>query len=113
MSSLDLAGVGTFVLISIGFYFIGPRMIIFNMFCLAILAGLLMILHYLRPHSSTFTGEAFVLFVGLLLYWFGLLAVRTMLERSVSLNLLKSYVAGRSILDLNHRNTKEMEKKGV
>ena len=32
---------------------------------------------------------------GLLLYWFGLLIVRVMLQRSVSLHLLLSYFQGR------------------
>lgn len=97
MTILDFVGIITFALLSAGFYLIGPRMLIFNFFCLLVFGGFILSIVMLWPIPDAQFSEVFALVVGFFLYWFGLQAVRTMLERSVSLNILRSYAAGTPI----------------
>jgi hypothetical protein len=94
MTLLDLAGILAFLAISLGFYWLGSRMSLFNCFCVLILGILILFTEKSWSDEHVHFSEFFVLIVGLLLYWFGLLAIRTMLQRSVSLSLLRSYAAG-------------------
>lgn len=97
MTILDFVGIITFALLSAGFYLIGLRMMIFNFFCLLVLGGFILSIVKLWPIPDAQFSEVSALLVGFLLYWFGLQAVRTMLERSVSLNILRSYATGTPI----------------
>ena len=97
MTILDFVGITTFALLLAGFYLIGPRMRTFNLFCLLVLGGFMLSIVQLWPIPRVQFSEVSALVMGLLLFWFGLLAVRTMLERSVSLSILRSYVAGNPV----------------
>lgn len=70
---------------------------IFNFFCLLVLCGFILSIVKLWPIPDAHFSEVSALLIGFLLYWFGLQAVRTMLERSVSLNILRSYATGTPI----------------
>lgn len=97
MTILDFVGIITFALLSAGFYLIGPRMMIFNFFSLLVLCGFILSIVKLWPIPDAQFSELSAILLGFLLYWFGLQAVRTMLERSVSLNILRSYATGTPI----------------
>ena len=89
MNSVDLFGLGVSVLITILFFLIGSRPNVFHLLC-AVLIGAFVFRtgKNLEPHLI---GEWIVMTLGLTLYWFGLVIVRIMLTRSVSLHMLADY----------------------
>jgi hypothetical protein len=91
MNILQVSGLIAFIFLSLAFY-LARRMSVFNIVCAAIMCGFLF--WGVRIHQP-FSPEFFVMLFGLLLYWFGLLIVRVMLQRSVSLHMLLSYFQGR------------------
>jgi len=91
MNALQVSGAIAFITLSVAFY-LCRRMFVFNIICAAVIAGFVF---YLDRLHLPFSWEFSVLLLGLLLCWFGLLIVRVMLMRSVSLHLLLSYFQGR------------------
>lgn len=90
MDTLQVSGIAAFTLVSLAFYFM-RKMLSFNIFSILVVTALVIaIFHFQLPLSP----EMLVLLSGLILYWFGLLIVRVMLQRSVSLHLLLSYFWG-------------------
>ena len=86
MNALDLYGAGAFSLICL--IFVAIRKIPYYVFfCLAVVSVFCWLT---RGLISPQTGEWIVMTSGLLLFSFGLLIVRVMLLRSVSLQLLRS-----------------------
>ena len=89
---MTIAAVVTFVLISLAFYLTRSRMVLFNISFLILLGCFFL---YTRSRFEVFSIPDFYLSTaGLLLYWFGLLGVRTMLRRSFSLGLLANLASG-------------------
>jgi hypothetical protein len=91
MNILQISGVAAFIFLSFAFY-LCRRMSLFNIVSGAVIAGFVFCL--IRFHQD-FSQEALVLLFGLVLYWFGLLILRVILQRSVSLHLLLSYFQDR------------------
>jgi hypothetical protein len=87
MDTLQVSGIAAFTLLSLAFY-VARKMVLFNVSCLAVLGGFFLTNLYRKAEISPEFG---VMTAGLFLYWFGLLIVRVMLQRSVSLHLLMSY----------------------
>ena len=87
MDTLQVSAIVAFTLVSLAFY-IARKMVLFNVFCQAVLGGFFLANLYREAGVSLEFG---VMTAGLFLYWFGLLIVRVMLQRSVSLHLLMSY----------------------
>lgn len=92
-SNPDLLSIVCCLGISAAFYFVRSRIAFFNILC-GFLIALFIILIFGFPLASV---EKLILVVGLMLYWFGLLAIRIMLRRSVSLQILENCVAGRPV----------------
>lgn len=92
MNSIDLFGFCAFVLITILFFLIGSRANVFHLLC-AILIGAFVI-RTGKTLDPDLLGEWIVMTTGLTLYWFGLVIVRIMLTRSVSLHMLAGYAKG-------------------
>ncbi len=89
MDSFDLLGLLSFTAICAAFYFIRSPLSAFVGVCAAIaVASGLLGAQLLRASVA----EGSVLALGLLLYSFGLLIVRVMLRRSVSLQMLASFI---------------------
>lgn len=93
MKEIELLGVLSCAAITAAFYFIRKRMFIYLLFCGAIIAGFAVAGS--RNLDSSGIDEWLVILAGLCLYWLGLMSVRIMLVRSVSLNLLASFRDGR------------------
>jgi hypothetical protein len=87
MDILQISGIAAFTLMSLAFY-VARRMVLFNVFCVLIFVAFLLVIRYFGTGPSP---EMLVMTSGILLYWFGLVIVRVMLQRSVSLHLLLSY----------------------
>ena len=92
MDSLNSFGLGTFVLISILFFLIGSRPNLFHLLCALLIAAF--VIQTGKTLDPDRLGEWIVMTVGLTLYWFGLVIVRIMLTRSVSLHMLADYAKG-------------------
>jgi len=92
MNSIDIWGLGTFVLITILFFLLGSRPVFFHLLCAILIA--IFILRTGKTLDPENAGEWIVLTTGLTLYWFGLVIVRIMLTRSVSLHMLAAYAKG-------------------
>jgi hypothetical protein len=92
MNLVDLFGIGTFTLITILFFLVGSRPVFFHIACA------IFILIFVRQTGKHLDPEGAskwaVLTAGLTLYWFGLVIVRIMLTRSVSLHMLAAYAKG-------------------
>ena len=91
MTTTEVFAIGSFALITILFAVVRSRMILFPILCVAILA---VFSFGTWDRNEWRSGGEFLLgSAGLTLYAFGLLIVRVMLTRSVSLKLLGSYAA--------------------
>ena len=97
MRLLDFIALGGFAGISACFYLIRSELGVFSGVCLAGI-GMCGIAGW--PSGSVDASQWSVTVLGLGLYWFGLLILRTMLRRSVSLNLLSSYADGQMQRDV-------------
>lgn len=89
MTILDALGIGGALVMSAGFIFIRRPLAAFNAACALAVAGCVT-LAWDRARSG-YPQEVLMLAVGLILFWLGLLIVRIMLQRSVSIRLLESY----------------------
>ena len=89
---LNIFGIATFLLITILFFVVRSRPILFHLICSVLIVGF--VFRTGRILQSEQIGEWILLTVGLLLYWFGLVIVRVMLTRSVSLRMLAEYDRG-------------------
>jgi len=92
MLTLSLPGLITFAAITIFFFLIGSRPIIFHAICAILLGGF--VVWSGKSLNSDSIVEWILFVVGLMLYWFGLVVVRIMLTRSVSLQMLAGYAHG-------------------
>lgn len=97
MRLLDFIALGGFAAISALFYAIRSELSVFNGACLAAIAVCAAAAWF---GAVTDGSQWSVTVVGLALYWFGLLILRTMLRRSVSLNLLSSYANAQTQRDI-------------
>jgi hypothetical protein len=86
---MDFLAFITFLLITVFFVFLGSHAVLFHLLCTGLLTGF--VFWTGRTLSSEFLPEWIVITLGLVLYWFGLVIVRVMLTRSVSLNMLAGY----------------------
>jgi hypothetical protein len=92
MDLLTGFALATFVLITILFFLVRKRPVFYHLIC-AFLIGLFV--HWTgRLLTGDRISEWLLLTVGLILYWFGLVIVRIMLTRSVSLRILSNYHHG-------------------
>ncbi len=93
MNFLNALALAAFILITALFFLIRSRPIVFHILCAILIAA------FVNWTGRTLTtgsiGEWILLTVGLILYWFGLVIVRVMLTRSVSLRMLSDYDRGR------------------
>ena len=86
MISTELAAVLAFLLISIFFFAVGSRVIVFHLVCVILIAAFV---NWTGKRLSPESISEWIIYItGLLLYWFGLTIVRIMLTRSVSLRML-------------------------
>jgi hypothetical protein len=92
MTTLDAAAVLCWCLMSLGFVGTRSRVRAFNVICLMLLTLVLVVA--LSSAGTVRSADALVLLTGLALYWIGLLIVRVMLSRSVSLHLLLACSSG-------------------
>ena len=92
MNTIDLFGIGAFILITVLFFLIGSRANIFHLTCAALIAAF--VIRTGKNVDPDLLGEWIVMTIGLTLYWFGLVIVRIMLTRSVSLQMLAVYAKG-------------------
>jgi len=90
MTQLDLLGVGFFVLLLLAFYFL-RSIPLYNAVSILILGGFVAVSW---KHLNIDATRWILFFIALILDWFGLLTVRIMLTRSVSLQLLSTFSAG-------------------
>jgi hypothetical protein len=89
MDNFNLLGFAAFLGITVLFFLIRSRPILFHLTS-ALLIG--SFVHWTGRHlSGGNVAEWLLLICGLLLYWFGLVIVRVMLTRSVSLRMLSGY----------------------
>lgn len=92
MKELEVAGISCLLILSAIFYVVRKRMVLFQILCASTITIFIII-------SSRYVGspsERVLLICGLGLYWFGLIVLRIILNRSVSLNLLASLRDGLS-----------------
>lgn len=89
MNTFNVLGLATFIAMTILFFIVRSYPIIFHIVC-AILIGAFVHWTGRKLHMNSI-GEWTLLTVGLVLYWFGLVIVRVMLTRSVSLRMLADY----------------------
>ena len=89
---LDVVGAAAFLLISMAFGIVRGQPARFLAVCAAVIAGGAVLTRDARPAGPDWG----ILFAGLALYSFGLLFLRTMLRRSVSLRLLAACADERS-----------------
>lgn len=87
MSAHALIGIASFVLMTGSFYFVRPSVF------LAVALGILA-LSAMASWQVAAGAHTVIMLLGLALYGFGLLIVRIMLRRSVSLHLLSRYASG-------------------
>jgi hypothetical protein len=92
MNSINLFGLSAFILITIFFFLIGSRANVFHLFCAVLIVTF--VIRTGKHLDFAFLGEWIVMTMGLTLYWFGLVIVRIMLTRSVSLQMLAVYAKG-------------------
>jgi len=78
-----------FFLITLLFFVVRSRAILFHLLCAVLLAGFVFWTGPTLIENSP--GEWIVSTMGLILYWLGLVIVRIMLTRSVSLRMLSNY----------------------
>lgn len=90
---LDLIAAGCFLSMSMTFYFVRSRIAIFNIVSGSLIVFFTLNLHRFFPE----TAETVIFLAGLVLYWFGLLLIRIMLRRSVSLRMLENCADGQPI----------------
>ena len=89
MNTLNVLGLATFIAMTILFFIVRSYPIIFHIVCAILIGGFV---HWTgRKLQMSSMGEWTLLTVGLVLYWFGLVIVRVMLTRSVSLRMLADY----------------------
>ena len=93
MITLDLAAGAGWLMMSIAFVVARSRTARFNAACAALWLAVMVTLVAL-PDRQSRPAETAAIGVGLSLYWFGLLILRTMLTRSVSLHLLIALARG-------------------
>jgi hypothetical protein len=87
-NSLDWFGIISFVLILCIFYNVRRRIEVYVICCTAVIA-LFVLFTWDEIASANGAPEWWILTFGLVLYAFGLLVIRIMLQRSVSLHLLE------------------------
>jgi len=87
MKSFEWASLLSFVLISFVFYAVRKRIYLYNIFCGAIIGSFVLFARSAMGEIGR-QPDWLILSSGLVLYAFGLLIVRVMLRRSVSLHLL-------------------------
>lgn len=92
MNFLNALALVTFILIAAVFFLIRSRPIVFHLICAFLIAAFVNWTG--RTLMTSSIGEWILLTVGLILYWFGLVIVRVMLTRSVSLQMLSDYDRG-------------------
>jgi hypothetical protein len=92
MNALDMVGIAGFVLITGSFYFICNPLSVFAAVGAAI--AVMCAVASSTVGASSPGADKIMLVLGLALYCFGLLIVRIMLRRSVSLHLLSRYAGG-------------------
>jgi hypothetical protein len=95
MKSFDWWGLVSFLLISFAFYTIRKRIFLYIIFCVAIIGSFVLFTRGAFEQAGR-PPEWFILIGGLALYAFGLLIVRIMLSRSVSLHLLARLTGGQN-----------------
>ena len=89
MDNFNALGFAAFLGITLLFFIMRSRAILFHLLC-AILMG--SFVHWTgRQLIAGSVAEWLLLVTGLVLYWFGLVIVRVMLTRSVSLRMLGAY----------------------
>jgi hypothetical protein len=89
MDSVDVAGVVCWFLMSVAFVAAGSRFWLWNGAC-AVLLVLSLFVCASDPRGLR-SSDALALIIGLFLFWAGLLVLRAMLDRSVSLHMLLCY----------------------
>ena len=94
MNPLNGLALGAFFLISALFFIIRSSPILFHFGCALLIGGF--VVWSGRSLTSDFIGLWLLLTLGLILYWFGLVIVRIMLTRSVSLRMLSNYETGQA-----------------
>jgi hypothetical protein len=87
---LEIIGISCFFVISVLFYIVRKKLILYHASCASIVAAFIFYGTTINPPLSTFLLLTF----GLAFYWFGLAIIRIMLTRSVSLNMLASFQKG-------------------
>ena len=89
MNTFNMLGLATFLSITILFFLIRFYPIVFHVVCAILIGGFV---HWTgRKLNMDSIGEWTLLTTGLVLYWFGLVIVRVMLTRSVSLRMLSGF----------------------
>ena len=102
MTTLDLAAAGGWFLMSIAFLVARSRLALFNAVCAAVVLGVIITVLPL-PDGQRPLAETVAIGVGLPLYWLGLLILRAMLTRSVSLHVLIARARGEDAVGFDRR----------
>ena len=89
MGSLTMLGIATFLVISLLFLLFRSTPLLFHLGCVLSISAFVHVTG--RRMLPEDLGEWVLIIVGLVLYWFGLVIVRIMLTRSVSLRILAAY----------------------
>jgi hypothetical protein len=92
VSTSELAGILSWCLMSLAFIGTRARVRRFNLLCVPLLALVATVCVYSAP--AVRGADAIAMITGLVLYWIGLLFLRAMLSRSVSLHMLVCYRQG-------------------
>jgi hypothetical protein len=90
MNQIEWIGALSFLVISLAFLLVRRRLFLYHLLCWAAIGACGAAT---RPQAAT--GEWLLMVIALVLYWFGMLTVRVMVTRSVSLSLLAGYRDGR------------------
>jgi hypothetical protein len=89
-SALDMSnliGIGAFFLLSLAFWVAGKRPLVFAAVFVVLLIGVVFLMR--RAGADLFSADLVLTVGGLVFYFFGLLIVRIVIERSVSVKLLR------------------------
>lgn len=94
MDALNSLGIAAFLSITALFFLAGSRPILFHLMCALLIS---IFVHWTGRMLASFSiANWLLLTAGLVLYWFGLVIVRVMLTRSVSLRMLSNYESERA-----------------
>jgi hypothetical protein len=91
VTEIEIAGIICLVLISVLFYSIRKKLILYHIACALIVGSFVF---YALRYPDRRIDQFVLLTFGLAFYWFGLAIIRIMLTRSVSLNMLASFQKG-------------------